>query len=708
VTRHVHQFGPFQLDVLAQRLLRDGEPVALTPRAFDVLRLLVENHGRLVEKGELMRRVWGDTIVEEANLTQHVFTLRKTLGEQPNGRPYIDTVPRRGYRFAADVEEVVEPPVPEVTPTPPALPGDRRPLVVRATAATVLLAAIVAGVVYLTRPRPAPAAATARGALGAVAVLPFENVGETDDEYFADGMTDEVRGKLAALPGLLVIASTSSNEYRKTTKTPGQIGSELGVQYLLVGKVRWDKGTGGATRIRVSPELVEAATASTRWQQSFDAVLKDAFEVQAKIATQVAQSLDVALGAEERARIADKPTSNLAAWEAHVQGNHAARGFGHPDDIRRAIGHYERAVALDPAFAPAWAALSRAHVYLYVLGSPSAAVREKVRTAAERALALDPDLPAAHLAHAAYHGSVLGDRPRAAEEYARAVQKFPRDADLLTEASRAQESAGRWEDAVATLRHVQRIDPRSRVMLRRLTVELLWLRRYPEALEAANGALSVAPDALDFIQNKAMVFLARGDLAGARAVVTASPPEVDRTALVAYLATYWHTVWLLDDEQQAVLMRLTPASFHGNRLAWGLALAESSTLRGDAVKAREYAEHARAAAAATIAELPRDAQQHVLLGVALAYLGRKAEAVSEGERGLALRPVSRDARSGAYYQHQLALIYRRVGEPEKAMDLIEGLLEIPYFLSPGWLRIDPEWESLRDHPRFKRLTLPSR
>jgi non-specific serine/threonine protein kinase len=581
------------------------------------------------------------------------------------------------------------------------------PLVLRPRSRKLLAASlvvlVVAGAVFIARrdrpPEPAPLPPGSK----ALAVLPFENLGPADDEYFADGVTDEVRGKLAALPGLLVIASTSSNQYKKTTKTPRQIGSELGVHYLLVGKVRWEKRRDGASRIRVSPELVHAATASTKWQQPFDAVVSDVFDVQATIATQVAQSLGVALGEGEREQLAERPTSNLAAWEAYVQGNQAARGFARPEDIRRAIGHYERAVALDPSFALAWARLSHAYMYLYIHSVPSAAVREQAKAAAERALALAPDLPAAHLAQAGYQGAVLGDWPRAAEQFALAVRKAPQDADLLTHASRAQTSAGRWEEALASLRHVQRIDPRSRIMARRLTVTLLWLRRYPEALEAADGALALAPEGLDLIQNKAMVFLARGDLAGARAVVKAAPREVDPTALVAYLAMYWDTLWLLDDEQQQLLLRLTPRPFGDDRLAWGLALAEVAALRGDPAKARAFAEQARAAAASQLEESPRDAQRHVLLGLALAYLGRTAEAMREGERGVALQPLSRDAYNGAYFQHQLARIYRRVGEPEKALDLLEGLLEIPYYLSPGWLRIDPEWDALREHPRFKKL-----
>jgi serine/threonine-protein kinase len=149
-----------------------------------------------------------------------------------------------------------------------------------------------------------------------LAVLPFENLGGSEDEYFADGVTDEVRGKLAALPGLEVIARTSSGEYKHTTKRPQQIGRELGVDYLLTGTVRWERGAGGSSRVRVSPELVQVSTASTKWQAPFEAPLTDVFQVQGQIAGQVAQALGVVLGTGEREQLAERPTQNLAAYDA--------------------------------------------------------------------------------------------------------------------------------------------------------------------------------------------------------------------------------------------------------------------------------------------------------------------------------------------------------------------------------------------------------
>jgi tetratricopeptide (TPR) repeat protein len=206
-----------------------------------------------------------------------------------------------------------------------------------------------------------------------------------------------------------------------------------------------------------------------------------------------------------------------------------------------------------------------------------------------------------------------------------------------------------------------------------------------------------------FHQSKAMVFLAEGDLPKARAVLDTAQREVEPTALVAWMANYFDLFWVLDDAQQQLVLRLPPGPFADDRLIWGLALAGTYALRGDMARAREYADSARLAGEAQVREVPEDGQRHVLLGTALAYLGRKAEAVREGERAVALLPVSKDANLGAYVQHQLVRIDLPVGEPAKALDRLEPLLKMPYYLSPGWLRIDPTFAPLRGNPRFERL-----
>jgi tetratricopeptide (TPR) repeat protein len=232
---------------------------------------------------------------------------------------------------------------------------------------------------------------------------------------------------------------------------------------------------------------------------------------------------------------------------------------------------------------------------------------------------------------------------------------------------------------------------------------LLFLRRYPEALPAYDHAIELRPRDLQALEGKAMVYLAQGDLEAARRVLAAVPKDMDPTNYVAYIANIWDLYWALTPDQQALLLRLTPRPFDDDVPTWGLSLAATHALHGDDKRARAYADSARAAFEQQLKAAPEDAQRHVLLGVALAYMGRKADAIREGERGVALQPLTKDAYSGAYDQHQLARIYILLGEPEKALDQLEPLLKIPYYLSPEWLKIDPTFAPLRGNARFEKL-----
>ncbi len=566
--------------------------------------------------------------------------------------------------------------------------------------ATLLLALLLGVGLLLAWLRTRPQAGTAGPKR--LAVLPFENLGRPEDEYFADGLTDAVRGKLTALPSFQVIARTSSAQYKKTTKSPQEIGRELGVDYLLTGTVRWQQGGSGQSRVQVSPELVQVSTAAARWQAPFEAPLTDVFQVQADIAGQVAQALGVALGAGEREQLAERPTQKLAAYDAFLRGEEAVGGNTtfDPVALRRARDYYEQAVGLDSSFALAWAQLSRAYSHLY-LSAPNPAAAAAARRAAERSLALAPKRPDGRLALGIYYEEVRQDAPRALEQYTRGRQLAPRDARLLAFAGWAEFLLGRVEEGLADMRAAEVLDPRSVDIAQSLTWPLLSSRRYAEALATAERARALAPSNLLVIANVVWAHLAQGDLVGARGVLGAVPGEVDPAALVAQVATN-DLSWVLDDAQQRLLLRLSPEPFGGDRAAWGLALAETHALRGDSALARAYADSARLAYEARLRDLPEDAATHTYLGLALAYLGRRAEAVREGERGVELMPISRNAR-GADLQRVLAWTYLLVGEPERALDHLEPLLKGPYYPSPGWLKIDRNFAPLRGNLRFERL-----
>jgi TolB-like protein/Flp pilus assembly protein TadD len=610
----------------------------------------------------------------------------------------------RGDRFqsAKDVafalSEHASQPMSSVAPVAGPRAGGRRVFV----AAAAIIVLVVAGVFLrrLSHGRGGEAADVKR-----VAVLPFENLGSPEDDYFADGIADAVRGKLTSVPDIEVIARSSSVPYKKTRKTPKQIAQELDATYLLTAAVRWQK-SGNASRVQVSPELVEvkkSGVAASRWQQPFDAALTDVFQVQSDIASRVAQALGVALRAGEAKQLFAGPTQNLAAYDAFLKGEEASKGFIDPSSIRRALEFYEQAVALDPGFAESWARISLANSVLYFSSTPTPELAKRAREAGEKALALAPSRPDGNAALGFCELLVVGDARAALEQFEKGQRLAPATAELLRGMAIAEESLGRWDAAVEHFRQGDRLDPRSIRRSVPFADVLLRLRRYPEAREVIHRGLSLAPANLGLIEEQAMVFLGQGDLAGARTVLNAAPKDVEPTALVAYVASYNDLVWALDAEQRELLLRLTPIAFDDDRGIWALCLVQAYALKGDVANVHTYAEEARKAFEEQLRAAPNNAQRHILLGLALAYLGRKEEAIREGERGVALDPVSKDAISGTYIQHQLVRIYMLVGEPEKALDQLDPLLKIPYYLTPAWLKIDPNFDPLRKNPKFQKL-----
>jgi class 3 adenylate cyclase/TolB-like protein len=549
--------------------------------------------------------------------------------------------------------------------------------------------------------------ADSRGTRKVVAVLPFENVGAAEDEYFADGMTDEIRGKLASLGGLRVIATQSSAEYKKSPKSLAQIADELGADYLVVGKVRWEKEAAGS-RVRVTPELVEVgsgAEPATTWQAPFEAALTDVFQVQADIAARVAGQLDVALGAEQRQALAASPTGNLSAYDAYLKGEEMTKALGSSDPgaLRQGIDFYEQAVSLDPKFVPAWARLSQAQSRYYAIGVPTSAGDRRAKEAADRAVALAPGRAEAQLALGAYYSAITNDPPKALAALTEGLRNAPYDAELLAGIAFVEQRLGRWEQALEHFTRAQGLDPRSFEVARRLARALLWLRRYPEAAAAYDRALALAPGDAGVIEERAMVPLAQGNLTEARTVLQRVGGAIDPSRLVAYVGTYWDLGWVLDDAQQRLLLTLGPDAFAGDRGNWGIVLAQVHDWRGDREAARSWADTARVAYEETLRDTPDDPQRQLLLGLAHVYLGNDEQAVEYGERAVALLPIAKDAFTGTYHQHVLARIYVLVGDDEKALDHLEPLLIRPYFLSPGWLRIDPSFAPLRGNPRFERL-----
>jgi TolB-like protein len=575
-------------------------------------------------------------------------------------------------------------------------------------AATALLVGILIGLGVLFAWRRASSHGTSADAGPArVAVLPFENLGDSADAYFAAGVSDAVRGKLTELSQLQVIARGSSMQYAGSRKTPREIAVELGVPYLLTGTVRWAKNPDGTSRVQVSPELVEVSgqgAASSKWGQSFEAPLTDVFKLQADIAGQVAQAMRVALPGAAQERLAEAPTKNPEAYDAFLRARAATGGGASngPPELRRAIPQYEEAVRLDSTFAQAWAELAVNQVLLYANSIPSPELGKEALAAANRAIALDPRGASGHVALGRYYLTVDADAARAATELEMARTAAPGDATVLAVLCLVNRSLSQYEKALEYARAAYKLDPRSSNRPRELAWTLLWMRHLAEARPMAERAQALAPASLSLNERLAMVSLSEGDVAGARRIIDGAT-QVPRANLAAYMSIYWDLGWVLDDSTQRLVLSLGPEAFDGDPAALAIVRAQIYGWRGERAASRAWGDSAQRLYGQYLRETPNDAQRHVIRGLALAYAGKGDEAVAEGERGVALVPIEKDGESGTYFVHQLARIYLHVGQPEKALDQLEKLMSVPYYLSPAWLRIDPEFAPLRGNPRFERL-----
>ena len=583
-------------------------------------------------------------------------------------------------------------------------PGDRRSLFAnRAMLATLAVAAIaiVAGVLVLRSRAPSRAPAGD----SALAVLPFENDGDTSNAYFADGITDEIRGKLTALSSLRVIARASSNQYRRSDKSQQQIGHELGARYLLTGVVRWETNPTHTRRVRVTPELVQLSQESaprTIWQQTYDTTLADVFQVQSSVASEVAANLGVVLNAPAQAQLAQKPTENLAAYEAYLRST-AFDGTDIPT-IRRALANAELAVSLDSNFAAAWARVGRLHATLYSNGTQRPEEAEAANVASQRAVELDSGAYQSYVSRAIYWDIVESKDDQALAALHKAMSLAPTSFEVLRTLGQVEATVGRWDDGLAHIRQAALLDPRSPPTADRLSRVLLWLRRYSEARAASERGLVASADNLALIEGRALSHAGEGNLVAARASLHEVSPNLDRSALMAYVTNYWDAYWMLDSADIALSESLPPSAFDGDRGVWGVVHAELFWQQGDSTRARAYADSATVSLNHQLRENPQNWQSTLFRGLMLAMQGRREEAIKDRDRGLALAQETKDHWSSIpYSNHVAARIDVALGERDEAIAMLRTILQNPYVISPGWLRIDPTWNPLRGDPGFEKL-----
>ncbi len=492
-----YEFGPYRLELPTRRLLRDGAPVALTPKAFDTLQALIERCDRVVDKSELMKLLWPDAFVEEANLSQTIFVLRKVLGEAPGGRQYIDTIPRRGYRFAADVvEDGVATGI--VGPATSSVAEARRPVLRARLTVAVVAAVVVVGAAALWTAREVRPPARVGGKV-MLAVLPFENLtGDPEQEYFNDGLTEEMITQLGRLePGRLgVIARTSAMAYKGTRKPADQIGRELRADYLLEGSVRR-----AGDRVRISAQLIELKDQTHVWADSYERDLRDVLGLQSEVAAAVARQVEVRLGPEQLARLEHQRPVNPEAYELYLKGRYYWNKRT-ADGYAKAARYHTQAIAADPGYAPAYAALADTYAladWRALFGNEAknashGEVMKKAKESALKALSLDPSLAEAHTAlafvlmHYDWNWAEADKQFRSALElnaaYPTAHHWY---AFLLT-------ATGQPASALTEIKRARELDPLSLIINTDVAEVLFYQHRYQEAIESARQALDMDPN----------------------------------------------------------------------------------------------------------------------------------------------------------------------------------------------------------------------
>ncbi len=541
-------------------------------------------------------------------------------------------------------------------------------------------------------------------------VLPFANLGRADEEYFADGLTEEITSRLAAVQGLGVISRTSAIQYKSTTRNIRQIGEELGVDYVLEGTVRWEKPAAGPSRVRVTPQLIKVSDDSHVWADRYDAVLSEVFQVQSTIAEQVINALGVALLEPARAALEVKPTKNLEAYDNYLRGNKYFQTYTE-EDLRTAERFYQKAVDLDTSFALAYARLSQTHDALHWFGHDRTRERrEQARQTAERALQLEPQLPEAHLALGMhyYHGAL--DYQRALNEFDLARARQPNNSDVLAAIGYVQRRQGKWEEAEASVSEALQLDPRAASVNLEQGITKGLLRKYDEADKYLQRAIDLSPDEPHAYGRKAQFQLnANGDTLKARQTIAVAITRMGMERVAPFLAGFWMTDLLFldrDSAYQAQLGSITARSFGSDAAPYHWFKARWHRDRGDLKASRADLDSAAAILERDLqkaAEEWRPGPLHSRLGLVYARLGRKSEAIRVGMRGAELLPVSKDAFFGVDRHIALAEIYAQVNEPDRAIAELEYALSVPSWISKQGVRVDPDWDPIRHHPRFKKL-----
>jgi serine/threonine protein kinase/Flp pilus assembly protein TadD len=566
------------------------------------------------------------------------------------------------------------------------------------------LIVLAAGILWLLKDKLTPSDTT-KNKRKMLVVLPFENLGTSEDQYFAAGMTDEITSRLSTVPDLGVISRTSAMQYQKSNKSLKAIGDELGVDYVLEGSIRWSHSA-NESKVRVTPQLVRVKDDTQIWSNIYDRVMNDVFQVQSEIAQNVIQQLGITLLEPQKAKLTKAPTQNVEAYQYFLRGQELT--FSPSYDLgvmNEAIRNYENALKLDPEFPMARAQLGLIHLSVFHEGYDTSPERLKTaKTLIDKALELNPNLPEARVALGFYHYFGFRNYELALQQFQIALSSSPNNAATLASIAYVKRRQGKFEDSIRQFRKAMEFDPRNSSWPFDTGVVLTRLRKYQEAEVYYDQAVGLARDQVYIYAMKHYnSLLWKGDPKESRKIIDAMPNNEP---------AFYHAVWVTQDvmerNYEAVLKRL-------NEMPVQVFQEESrfrpkSLIRGEVLShlnrielAHQEFEKAKLILEEKVKEQSDFAPIYSSLGKAYAGLGRKEDAIRAGKKAMELVPLSVDKFQAPSFIMEMAAIYTMIGEYDLAFDEIEKVLSVPSFFSVKMLSIDPSWDRLRAQPRYKQI-----
>ena len=508
---HIFEFGQFRLDEEERILSRNGEPLPLAPKVFDTLVVLVRHRGHLLEKNKLMEEVWPDTFVEEINLAVNISTLRKVLGESDSGRPFIETVPKRGYRFVAEVSEpsyqselvihnrvrarIVSSEATEWAgpatnvESPMATASKSRPLRRRAMLAVLGAVAVALLAIPLWRishGRTATAAPTVRS----IAVLPFKPINsEANDEYLELGVADDLINRLTGLKEVAIRPTSTIRKYTNVNQDPIAAGKELKVDAVLDGNIQKL-----GDHVRITATLWSVSQGKPLWSNQFDEKLQDIFAFEDSISERVAQAVIPQLSGEDKRLLARSHTENAQAHDAYLKGIYFWNKRTE-DSLTKAISYFQQAIDAEPNFARAYSGMADSYVLLYDYNMLSAdAAVPRARAAAQKAIALDNTLAEPH-SSLGYLETLYDWNWREAEkQFKTAIALSPNYANAHHWYGLHLAFSGRFDESLQELQKAQQLDPLSLAINSNVGRVLYFNRQFEAAIVQLKGTVDLDPD----------------------------------------------------------------------------------------------------------------------------------------------------------------------------------------------------------------------